>query len=443
MLWLRKFSAIMLLSTGIALALLPFPERLTGEKNQDVIYLEVQAAPFSESAARSRFGDAFVKFSYEGLTNYPEIRDAVLSFWGMAGLRCVAAHEWTSLLTDLSQADGRGMVFSFRDGLYRIINVEKETSEDEGDLVCFEVEALGAYDNREWNPFHHLESRDMDKYPGLNAAIARLATGPVPVETAVDVPSSEWRRFHSRLLDNSLPASFVARNRLFTGIVRNEPAPWSLDVPWLRPACLIAGIAVLLLGAVMWLTASRAVCARSGIPVISPWIGALFDVIMIAISVFFVTVALDTLWVGPLGQKSLAGLEPQWLSHQNITGLHFVSILVVFIGMPLFSLWVTSLSAQRIVVDDKGVTSLGALGKTSMAWTDLQSIRLRDQRNPFAFTVMDFRRIQRVLDLENGEGRGITINEPSSRRRKQMLRDAFERHMPESKQNLIRGIEKW
>jgi len=52
-----------------------------------------------------------------------------------------------------------------------------------------------------------------------------------------------------------------------------------------------------------------------------------------------------------------------------------------------------------------------------LAWQDLTDVRLREQKNPFAATVFDFRSLQRVLDLE-GTDHALTINEPGSRRRK-------------------------
>ena len=95
-------------------------------------------------------------------------------------------------------------------------------------------------------------------------------------------------------------------------------------------------------------------------------------------------------------------------------------------------------------MDGAGVTSHGALRSISVSWQDIEGVRLREQRNPFAFTVVDFRRLQKVLDLEGAKGTLITINEPSSRRRKRRLIDALRQHAPERIGSLVERLEgKW
>jgi hypothetical protein len=258
------------------------------------------------------------------------------------------------------------------------------------------------------------------------------------------VPVSEWRRFH-RGLPNHLEnrPSFVVFDRLFAGGLEDEPAPWSMATPWLRRAAEITGGIALVLGLLLLFGSYRATARRRGIAVAPIGLAVMCDVISLAGGTFFAGVAIDLLWVGPLGQQSMVGLLPEWPSHQAITGLHFVSVPVMLVALPLLTLFFTSLSAQRIQVDGAGVTSHGALGSTSVSWQQVEHVCLREQRNPFAFTVVDFRRLQKVLDLKGG-GHSITINEPSSRRRKRELLEALRQYAPERVRSLIEGLgEQW
>ena len=51
---------------------------------------------------------------------------------------------------------------------------------------------------------------------------------------------------------------------------------------------------------------------RPGIPVAPVGMTVFCDLIMLAGGTFFVALAIDTMWVGWLGQPSLVGLEPDW-----------------------------------------------------------------------------------------------------------------------------------
>lgn len=201
---------------------------------------------------------------------------------------------------------------------------------------------------------------------------------------------------------------------------------------------ILAGVLVVAGGALL-LSTHRATASRPGIPIAAPWFGLFTDAIGLIWGAVFVTLVLDTLWVGPLGQPSLLGLEPEWPSDQAITGLHFVSVPAMVLAFPILTLFFTSLSAQRIQVDRDGITSHGALGRTTLAWSDLTRARFTEQGNPAAFTVVDFRKLQTVLELE-GEEAAIAINQPTSRRRRQRILAALLEHAPPAQRPLIEAL---
>ncbi len=441
MIWIRKVAGIFLLSVGAALLFLPWPTQLNGERTQELVRLTIEPAPFTAEAARSRFGDSFIELSYEGMDEVPEVREAVLGLMSQSSSRCVPQGEWQTLLAEHSIADPEGLAYSFRDGLYRISGVEAKDFGSEGILVCFEGTYLGAFDNLNWDPLRRIEPDAFEGHPEIEAEFDRLEAGTIPAESVRSVSPRQWRRFHRSVLDDDdYRTCFVVLDKLYSGAVEDELVPWSLATPWLRQIARGLGAASMVFGIVLFVASYRIAAARPGLPVASPWLAAFCDAISLVGGLIFIGLAIDALWVSPLGQPSLIGLEPEWPSSQPITGLHFISIPVVLIVLPLLTLFFVSLSAQRIEVNDERVTSHGALGSTSIPWLDLERVNLREQKNPFAFTVVDFRSLQKVLDLEGAE-HSVTINEPGSRARKLRILNALREHVPEAKKNLIRGIE--
>lgn len=444
MIWFRKFAALLLLCGGAALVFLPWPSQLTGERVTEVVWLEVGPTPFTEESARDLFGDTFIELSYEGMEGFPEVREAILGVMGQSSSsRCVPSAEWQAMLIERSIVDPEGVVFAFRDGLYRIMSAEANDSGPEGELVCFETTMLGMYDNRDWSPMARLEVGDLDRFPELKTELERLAAGPVPAEVSPEISPRQWRRFLHREVDRrGYRPYFVALDKLFSGWTTDEEVSWTLQTPWFRLVAGAFGGVAVFLGLYLGIASYRSISARPGIPVASPWLAVFCDVISLIGASIFTVLAIDTLWVGPIGQPSLIGLHPEWPITEPITGLHFISVPIVLVVLPLLTLWFTSLSAQRIQVDAERVTSHGALGSISVAWQDLERVRLREQKNPFAFTVVDFRSLQKVVDLEGGE-HSVTINEPGSRKRKREILDALRLYAPEDKLDLIKELETW
>jgi len=435
--WFRKFAALLLLSLGVALMFLNFPANLEGERTQEVVRLTVQPAPFTEESARDQFGESLIGLSYEGMDEFPEVREAVLGLMGTSGSRCVPSGEWNALFEERSVVDPAGVVYGFRDGLYRISNTEVKDFGSEGEFMCFETTMLGAYDNPGWSPMAHLDAGDLDRYPELKAELERLAAGAISAEGSREISPRQWRRFQRSEVDSRGDGpQFVVFDRLYWGAVTDEVVPWSLQTPWLQRTARVIGTATVFLGLLVAVASYRAASARPGIPVASPWLAVFCDVISLVGGLIFTVLAIDTLWVGPIGQSSLIGLHPEWPTTEPITGLHFVSVLVVLLVLPLLTLWFTSLSAQRIEVDGERVTSHGALGSISIPWQDLERVHLRKQKNPFSFSVVDFRSLQKVVDLEGAE-HSVTINEPGSRRRKTEILDALRQYVPEAKKSLF------
>ncbi len=241
---------------------------------------------------------------------------------------------------------------------------------------------LGAYDNRDYNPMTWLDAGDLEGYPELKVELERMAGGPVPGEDGAEIAPRQWRRFHRRELDDfEYRPPFVVFDRLFFGSVDTEVVPWVLHTPWLRNAARVLGVLAVLCGLIL-VVGHTVLQGPAGYPHLVGLVDSIRDVISLVGALIFVRIAIDTLWVGPLGQPSLIGLTPDWPYTTPITGLHFVSVTVFPIALPLLTLWFTSLAHQRIEVDGEGVTSHGAIGSRTLAWQDLERIHVREQRTP-------------------------------------------------------------
>ena len=443
MIWPRKFLAVLSLSAGAACLALPFPDHMEGERTTRVVVIEVNPAPLNRQIAAEIFGDRFLVLDYEGLNETPTLQDAVLGLMGRTGERCVNAADWRATFGGLAQVSEQRAAYAFRDEIWEVTNVEHRADEGEGEMVCFEATRLGAFDNADWNPMVHLAPARLEPYPEVKAELEYLAgAGRIPEQGGRSISPKQWQRFHHRELDRlEFRPSFVVLGKLFSGGVENEPAPWVLKTPWLRPAARVVGALAMFVGIFLTVASYRRGGKTPGIAVAPGWFRVFCDTMTLLLGLFCVTLFLDVLWVGPLAQPSLLGLHPEWPSEQPITGLHFVAIPGLFLALPLFSLFVTSISNQRIDVDSEGITSYGALLRVYMRWDQLERTEVREQRNPFAFTVVDFRKLQSVVDLE-GDDIVITINEPGSRRRKAEILGALIRFAPENKQPLIRSLER-
>jgi hypothetical protein len=91
----------------------------------------------------------------------------------------------------------------------------------------------------------------------------------------------------------------------------------------------------------------------------------------------------------------------------------------------------TGLPTQRIQAGVAGVTSHGAPDSTSVAWQEYEHVRLRAQRDPFGFTVVDLRWLQKAPGHDGSKYTLITINEPSFHRRTRRFGDDSRHFAPD------------
>jgi hypothetical protein len=431
MLWLRKMASLLLLSSAASFLLLPFPASLSGERPTRRVVLVIDASPLDAAGVEAHYGMRPLDLRYETLEATPEFLDAVLSMMGSSGGRCVATDEWSAVVGTRTD----DVVYTFRDGVYRISNAASDREQ-----VCFDVEHVATYDNPEWNTYPRLGLEALRRHPDVLGHIETLHRDPLPIRADTDITGRAWRRFlEEELPDAYLSAEFVFGDRLVHGFFEDQAEPWTLNLPWLPTALRILGGILAVAGLCLLASTHRATASRPGIPIAAPWFGFFVDIVGLVWATIFVALVIDTLWVAPMGQPSLLGLHPEWPSEQAVTGLHFVSLPAMVLAFPIMTLFFTSLAAQRIHVDGSGITSFGALGRTTIPWTDLKFARFAEQRNPGSFTVVDFRKLQTVLELES-DGAIIVVNQPSSRDRRGRILSSLLEHAPAVQRPLIEAL---
>lgn len=443
MLWFRRFGALLMVSLGVSLLILPFPARFNGEKTRELLRLEVREGPYDRDSAARRFGVDFIELSYEKMEGRPEVREAVLSLMDRSGSRCSSAEEWKDLLAEFSRTDPQGLVYSFRDGIYRIVEFEETGDEHGRDFICCDVEYLGVYNNLEWGPIPLLDRDVLDSSQELASALERISLSSLPAGTTFEMSRKSWERIlRNSSGDALLPRFLRFEGKLISWDFQEETELSVVEVSWLPKAAASGGVLLIVIGLLIGVGSYKSAWNRKGDPISSLRQALFLELVVLAGTVFFLTLFLDLLWIALLGRDSLLGLDPEWPSSQVITGLHFVSIPALFVGIPLLSLFTAGLTSQRVLIDKEGIRSFGMLSESFIGWDRLEEVEIRGQRNPLAFTVFDFRSLQRVIDLKGG-GKTVTINEPSSRKSKRKILEKLVRFAPKKKLPLVERLESW
>ncbi|MCP4898732.1 MAG: hypothetical protein GY906_17315, partial [bacterium] len=248
---------------------------------------------------------------------------------------------------------------------------------------------------------------------------------------------------HRRELDDlEYRPRWVVFDRLFSGAVEDVEAPWTLNTPWLRGSAMGVGIALAFIGFVAFARVYRGLGSRPGIAVGGAGLAVFGDVIALTGGCLGAVGCIEAFWVGVLELPSLLGYVPEYSLGSALSPYAFISILGMGLGMPFFTFWITVLTGQRVHVDSEGVTSWGVFGRSYVPWDELEMIHVREQRSAAMWTTGDYRALQRVLEIE-GENTSITINQPTSAKRKASILVALLEHIPAGLRHLLEVADDW
>jgi len=206
---------------------------------------------------------------------------------------------------------------------------------------------------------------------------------------------------------------------------------------------IIAGvIALILLGTGIYgmIPLYNSSIEKNQIPVGSNAVLLFADLIAIAGGSFLVTVGLDALWILFTGKETLIGLEPDWIGGTKITGLHFVTLPGILLGVPFFTFFTTATFDQRLTINDQQISTTGVFGGTILKWTDIVSIEVVDERSIAQVATNDYRTLEKTLQLET-ENDFLVIHQPNSKAKKKQIISLLKQHLLPQHQNMLSAIE--
>ncbi len=425
MLWLMRTLGILVISFGLVLLVSPFPNTFTGSSNSTTIRLDMGEMPLTMEEALARYGGPIIELTADDLKTLPILSREMVWLWHDSGEACIPEKEWNSFGNVLGGETEAGVLFVFRDSLQRIGEISPRADDD---YFCFTTERMASFYNPDFDPAVRLDIEALAAYPEVFAAVkGRSRDGLDAGPTGPAISQAEWRRFFRKELQAGRSGiQFIVDGALFWGVEEESNDARTRSTPWLRPTATVLGVVLVLFGGFLMMRAYRLRSARPGIPTQPVGIAVFGDMIALIGGSYVSLGCVDALWSGVLGQPGLApmltGATPGSLS-----GIGFVSILGVFIGLPIFTLAMSLITEQRVVVDKAGVLSLGVAGRAFVPWNELESVRLTGKGK------------NKLVELMSTN---LTINiAQASATCREQVKAALRQHAPADKQHLFRELE--
>lgn len=97
---------------------------------------------------------------------------------------------------------------------------------------------------------------------------------------------------------------------------------------------------------------------------------------------------------------------------------------------PFSYVFTTATYAQRLVFSDSGLHSTGVFGGSRIAWDQVKTVEVIEDRSVAQVAARDYRTLEKILKLGSDEA-FIVIHQPTSRRKKQLITEQLRRHLPD------------
>ncbi len=442
MLWVRRTIALILIGFGFALIFLRVPSEINTVESREVLTITVERPPYTSSKARKEFSDSVLNLSYENLDDVPEVRDAMLKQWGNTCSSCVSQVVWKNFIRTRKINPQHDIVYTFRDSISRMSDFSSTNDPKDGELMCWSAAYIGAYDDHESNPIDHIKNSTLEAYPKLANELRQLVAGEIPAEVDSGVPVKEWQDFEKTELGGFVP-KFEILDHLFSVFVRSVEIEIARQMPITRPVARVLGLVAGIIGFLLLAQVYGACRSGPGVSVVSPIVAFFGDAVALFASFVGALGIVDALWVHGFGAPSLLRWSATVSESSQITMVQFVSTITIVIGLPVFTFFVTTLTTQRISIDQDGITSCGTFGKTHLPWRMLRGVHVRNQRNILLSVSGDHRSRQKILELEAKDSR-IVVNQPSSWTSKERILSELNAYAPENlRQLLVECEERW
>jgi hypothetical protein len=193
--WLRRISALVLISLGIALTFLPFNEIRSGVIEQETVSLQKEEL-LNPDAVRAQFpGQEITDITGPEFNpdDYPDLLRALISLDHDWINESGDLEEWNRFQNAVLQGISKSSLVVFREGLIACsIGKEQEAGEDAPEGVLFTY--LGRY-----NPnIKELSESDLSDYPAITKIVKSLDAGDKLDFESATIPKDEWDRMVDR-----------------------------------------------------------------------------------------------------------------------------------------------------------------------------------------------------------------------------------------------------
>lgn len=260
------------------------------------------------------------------------------------------------------------------------------------------------------NPYGYpvIEKQDFTRYPilaeqaeDMMQTISLRRQERIGSKRLDNVPISEWKAFSKAFLGHTDIAYFQYGNRVFKGQIKSAYTPVQVEVEYLNIALKMVGGIFLLLS---FITLQRLyVPPSNGIQIGKRLWMVVWDVIVIAIGVFFISGFIDSML------EKYFQIVPFWRDEKLA---FFMGVFWVTIGSLIMALYITATALQSVSINADGITVKGLFSRKFMSWSDVNNIHLGEiflARRVYGFFAP--RKVAKILKI-SGDSSILRIMEP-------------------------------
>jgi len=422
--WLRRISALGLISLGIVLIFLPFNDRRSGRIEKEIVSIKKQEL-LNPDEIRTQFpGHIITDITGPELNpdDYPDLWRAFinLKYYNYPN-ESSGLEEWNRFQDSVLKGIEKFRLVLFREGLITCsINNSQET-------VFFKY--LGRYNIN----IKSLSEADLIDYPSLTHLLKILDAGNTADSGLDTMPKDEWDRMSDRYLDS------IEDSRTFNFKGNFYGPEFDSDITQIEGSIsnlgnILKGIGVLSL-VLGFMFVRRLYVRKRGIMVNPQGIALLNDGITLLFAIpslymVVTTVLVKTLYIQPLINDNF--------------GI-FMGNFFFCVGIPALTLYTSRFTAQSVEIDSKGVHVDSLMGKDFIAWESLESLEFSTEYIVVGRGgILLPRELQKCLTLIGGDEQRLTVNEPQLKSTKGHIILRFNKYAPDRLKDTIKNVlDEW
>jgi len=401
--WLRRISALTLISLGISLIFCPFNDTRSGTIDTEVVLLQKQTL-LNPDEIQAQFPDQQITdIAGPGLNpdDYPDLWRAFINlkhyeYTDESG----DLEEWNRFQDSVLQQRKQFRLVVFRESLITC-SIGKDQGAGDGASEVALFTHLGRY-----NPnIKEISESDLAAFPGITRLVKILEAGDGPdtelVSQSATISMDEWDQLAKQYLDPLGDSQTFSFNNNFYGPeFETDYTQIEGSISYLGTLLKALGVVSLLAG---FLLVKKLYIRKKGIMVNPQGIALLYDGItmLFAIpSVYMVVSVLlaKTLHIPPLVTDDF--------------GI-FMGVFFFCVGIPALTLYTSRFTAQSVEINSEGIHVDSLMGKNSITWDSFDSMDFSDEYIVVGRGGMLMpRQLQKCLTVKATAGQSVTINEP-------------------------------